>query len=78
MRDAGWCESASVELLWKEKTRMDAVFDGGNGHLYQRVRDEVCPLDSKGSSTFWNRAGDKLKEVYDCIPFFGSQDGTCR
>jgi hypothetical protein len=31
----------------------------------------ICPLDSKGSQVYWNRAGDKLQEVYDCIPFFG-------
>lgn len=35
------------------------------------MRDEICPLDSKGSKVYWNRAGDKLQEVYDCIPFFG-------
>jgi len=28
-----------------------------------RVRDTLYPLDRKGSSRFWNRAGDKLVQV---------------
>lgn len=30
---------------------------------HHSVRDTLYPLDRKGSSRFWNRAGDKLMQV---------------
>lgn len=42
---------------------MDSLFDEKRGELYYKERVKLFPQDRKGSSLFWNRAGDKLLEV---------------
>ncbi|XP_049850987.1 cap-specific mRNA (nucleoside-2'-O-)-methyltransferase 1-like [Schistocerca gregaria] len=61
-----------VKELWKQKGRMDDLFDAGKGYLYYKVRDSQFPQDRRGSSKFANRAGDKLWQVHESVPIFSS------
>ncbi|KAF4691158.1 FtsJ methyltransferase domain-containing protein 2 [Perkinsus olseni] len=65
MREGLFCESSVVDELWQEKTRMDRLFDRGQGRIYHRVRARVFPSTISGSANVGisNRAGDKLWEV---------------
>ncbi len=63
--EAGYAERSDIETLWKEKARLDKVFDTGRETVYYDVRDATFPQDQKGSSKYRNRAGDKLMEVHE-------------
>ncbi|CAG9464254.1 unnamed protein product [Pedinophyceae sp. YPF-701] len=56
--------------LWRQKTRMDVVFDRGRSSYYYRARDETFPQDRKGGKRNWNRAGDKLQEVHEAVEIY--------
>jgi hypothetical protein len=40
------------------------------------VRDTLYPLDRKGSSRFWNRAGDKLMQLVESVELLTSLRST--
>lgn len=52
-----------VVNLWDQKTRLDEVFDRGEGMPYYMERDVLFPMEKKSTSPMWNRVGDKLLEV---------------
>lgn len=56
-----------VDMLWREKDRMDALFDEDNSVYYYAARDQLYPQDTRGSNNFWNRAGDKLNEIVQAV-----------
>ena len=60
----GVCDGAKIEELWRQKSRLDVLFDSGREIEYHRTRDRLFPLDRHGSErALKNRAGDKLIEV---------------
>lgn len=67
MRNSGWVAPEVVDELWKQKDRMDEMFDAGKGDIYYKLRDRQFPQDRKGSSNFSNRAGDKLWQVFTAV-----------
>ncbi len=40
------------------------------------MRDTLYPLDRKGSSRFWNRAGDKLMQLVESVELLTSLRST--
>eukprot|EP01127_Copromyxa_protea_P015435 TRINITY_DN443_c0_g1_i1.p1 TRINITY_DN443_c0_g1~~TRINITY_DN443_c0_g1_i1.p1 ORF type:complete len:564 (+),score=87.97 TRINITY_DN443_c0_g1_i1:10-1701(+) len=74
MSEAGYTTKESVEQLWKQKSRMDDVFDEGKSGAYYTSRDKIWPQDSKGSNRFRNRAGDKLLQVHRAMVADGILD----
>jgi cap1 methyltransferase len=71
----GMSESAEqVARLWAAKDRMDFLFDAQLGNLYYGVRERLFPQDHHGSSTFWNRAGDKLYQVMEEADVFPADE----
>ncbi|KAF4653184.1 FtsJ methyltransferase domain-containing protein 2 [Perkinsus olseni] len=74
MREGLFCESSVVDELWEEKTRMDRLFDRGQGRIYHRVRARVFPSTISGSANVGisNRAGDKLWEVLEALDIWPS------
>mmetsp|Transcript_56444 Transcript_56444/g.101183 ORF Transcript_56444/g.101183 Transcript_56444/m.101183 type:complete len:433 (+) Transcript_56444:64-1362(+) len=64
MRDAGYCKASDIERLWKQKTRLDVLFDQGESALYWRSREALYPTGRRGSDRpLGNRAGEKLEEI---------------
>lgn len=63
-------KEGDIKDLWREKSRLDSMFDSGKERLYINMRDKVFPQDRKGSKKFSNRAGDKLFEINQIIKFF--------
>eukprot|EP00002_Diphylleia_rotans_P036548 TRINITY_DN8065_c0_g1_i2.p1 TRINITY_DN8065_c0_g1~~TRINITY_DN8065_c0_g1_i2.p1 ORF type:complete len:326 (+),score=70.46 TRINITY_DN8065_c0_g1_i2:24-1001(+) len=61
--DSEWVPEGIVLKLWAQKSRLDDIFDSGLSRLYYEERDSLFPLDKRGSNVYWNRAGDKLREV---------------
>ncbi|KAF4715777.1 FtsJ methyltransferase domain-containing protein 2, partial [Perkinsus olseni] len=74
MREGLFCEASVVDELWQEKTRMDRLFDRGQGRVYHRVRARVFPSTISGSANVGisNRAGDKLWEVLEALDIWPS------
>eukprot|EP00933_Yihiella_yeosuensis_P033870 TRINITY_DN27483_c0_g1_i1.p1 TRINITY_DN27483_c0_g1~~TRINITY_DN27483_c0_g1_i1.p1 ORF type:complete len:517 (-),score=115.63 TRINITY_DN27483_c0_g1_i1:11-1561(-) len=70
MSDAGYCAKEDVETLWKQKTRLDDIFDAGMSQLYWRAREELYPVAGHRGSALQdlgNRAGDKLEEISKAV-----------
>jgi len=76
MWKSGYCPEEKIKRLWSEKGRMDPVFDSGRSQAYYKVRDTLYPLDRKGSSRFWNRAGDKLVQLVDTANLLSNLSST--
>jgi hypothetical protein len=34
----GWCEAQLIDKLWAQKSRMDTLFDDGEGFIYRQVK----------------------------------------
>jgi len=49
---------------------MDKIFDEGNSQFYYDARTFLWQQDSRGSTNFWNRAGDKLYQVHEAVNLF--------
>ncbi|HSA76263.1 MAG TPA: SAM-dependent methyltransferase [Nitrosarchaeum sp.] len=71
-----FCDKKLVKQLWKEKNRMDKIFDEGQSSAYYQTRNKFYPQDEKGSSVYKNRAGDKLLEVINQIDLFENVSET--
>ncbi|CAE7514973.1 unnamed protein product, partial [Symbiodinium sp. KB8] len=70
MSDAGYCSREEVEMLWKQKSRMDVLFDGGHREAYWMARDEIYPeAGHRGSDRqpLGNRSGDKIEEIVSAV-----------
>jgi len=68
MSGSGYCSRADIDGLWAQKTRLDELFDAGDGDVYRRARDELYPVARRGShQQLGNRAGDKLAEVVEAV-----------
>lgn len=65
--DGRWVRPADVLALWTQKTRLDPLFARENRRsgAYTAARNALFAGDVRGSSTFRNRAGDKLLEVLE-------------
>eukprot|EP00928_Gymnodinium_smaydae_P068794 TRINITY_DN5205_c4_g1_i1.p1 TRINITY_DN5205_c4_g1~~TRINITY_DN5205_c4_g1_i1.p1 ORF type:complete len:463 (+),score=118.87 TRINITY_DN5205_c4_g1_i1:110-1498(+) len=77
MADAGFCSRDDVLDLWKQKTRLDKLFDDGRSALYWRAREELYPAGASrpqqraAKAAHGNRAGEKLAEIVDAVGGFG-------
>lgn len=58
-----YCERKLIEKLFKEKHKLDYVFDNNYLNLYIKARDSIFKKDKQGSKQFHNRAGDKILET---------------
>eukprot|EP00002_Diphylleia_rotans_P036547 TRINITY_DN8065_c0_g1_i1.p1 TRINITY_DN8065_c0_g1~~TRINITY_DN8065_c0_g1_i1.p1 ORF type:complete len:603 (+),score=125.55 TRINITY_DN8065_c0_g1_i1:134-1942(+) len=74
--DSEWVPEGIVLKLWAQKSRLDDIFDSGLSRLYYEERDSLFPLDKRGSNVYWNRAGDKLREVAEAAPFLQREQGS--
>jgi 23S rRNA U2552 (ribose-2'-O)-methylase RlmE/FtsJ len=72
MLGAGHSRREDIEALWKEKFRMDDLFDSGNGKLYYQSRNAMFPQDDTGAKNNRNRAAEKLMEINDSVAVLDS------
>lgn len=63
MLDSPLLERKAVSLLFKQKNRLNHIFDSGKSWSYYRARDQHFPQDASGSMKRRNRAGDKIAEA---------------
>lgn len=67
MCDAGYCPQEDVESLWREKSRLDELFDAKQDQAYWKARDEIYPQAGDRGGPLGNRAGDKLQEIANAV-----------
>ncbi|CAK9049296.1 Cap-specific mRNA (nucleoside-2'-O-)-methyltransferase 1(Cap1 2'O-ribose methyltransferase 1) (MTr1) [Durusdinium trenchii] len=67
MLKPGYCPAREIEELWREKSRLDELFDAGLGQAYWRAREEIYPEAGDRGGSLGNRAGDKLQEIVDAV-----------
>eukprot|EP00435_Cladocopium_sp_Y103_P020963 s124_g5.t1 len=67
MCDAGYCPREDVESLWREKSRLDELFDAKQDQAYWKARDEIYPQAGDRGGPLGNRAGDKLQEIANAV-----------
>lgn len=65
MRRGGFCDAELLGDLWRQKARLDELFDAGQAAFYYQAREALCPAAGSGGSggRRGNRACDKLAEV---------------
>ncbi|KAH3761515.1 ribosomal RNA large subunit methyltransferase J protein [Pelomyxa schiedti] len=64
-----WCPVEVVEGLWKQKTRMDSVWDNGSYSAYQTIREAIFQHDRRAKQ-YANRDGDKLWQIQEEVDLF--------
>jgi len=72
LRDAGYCDSKAIEALWREKDRVEAIWEippppMGRSLLLRVARVQLFPHSGEGKDEHKNRAGEKLAELSEAV-----------